>query len=111
MTTSQTAHSLLSQLSFYCPTFNSLRRLAECTKLQEKLQNAIKPSGVDLDFVSTDCNLYLAMAHLLAGGSSEASEDLKVPASMRDVMSHQLRLESCEEFGKWLGDEATREYY
>lgn len=66
LATGHSTHSLLSQLPFYCPSINSVRRLAETAKLQKALETAIAPDGVRLGFLSTDCNLYLALAHLLS---------------------------------------------
>jgi hypothetical protein len=40
LTIAHSSQSLLKQLPFYCPSFNSVRKLAENNKLQESLQNA-----------------------------------------------------------------------
>lgn len=108
------AQSLLRQLPFYCPSFNSVRKLADSSKLQESLQTAFQPDRVHLGFLSTDANLYLAFSHLLAlSRSSEEpkEESFKVPTNVREGLQLQSLLEHCDDLGKWLGDQSAQKYF
>jgi hypothetical protein len=91
----------LQQLPFYCPTFNSVRRLAACEKLQEQLKNTFTNDSVALNFLSTDTNLYLAFAHVLSltdpdsalSISAEPTPDIKLPSTPREAFTHLAELE------------------
>jgi hypothetical protein len=106
-----TPDSLLMQLPFYCPTFNSVRRLAENTKLQKALESAIAPNGVSLGFTSTDCNLYLALAHLLTPPQAKIEDVVKCPTNAREGLLHLVGLEQSELFADWIGEQPARQYY